>query len=78
MAQYRGYYIDHVTFNSREEIDAFVKKQAVESYSRLSKKFATDPSMELSVLMSKAADRLHSVFGFSYEEIEDLEIAAIA
>lgn len=37
MKQYKGYYIDHVIFNSTAEIDAFIKKQAVEHHNRLSK-----------------------------------------
>ena len=43
MKQYRGYYIDHVIFNSTAEIDAFIKKQAVEHHNRLSKMFSEHP-----------------------------------
>ena len=77
MKQYRGYYIDHVIFNSTAEIDAFIKKQAVEHHNRLSKMFSEHPSMELSSIMSDSADRLHILFGFSYEEIEKMEIVAM-
>ena len=52
MKQYKGYYIDHVIFNSTAEIDAFIKKQAVEHHNRLSKMFSERPSMELSSMMS--------------------------
>lgn len=78
MKQYKGYYIDHVIFNSTAEIDAFIKKQAVEHHNRLSKMFSERPSMELSSMMSDSADRLHNLFSFSYEEIEEMEIAAMA
>lgn len=77
MKQYRGYYIDHVIFNSTAEIDAFIKKQAAEHHNRLSKMFSEHPSMELSSIMSDSADRLHNLFGFSYEEIEKMEIVAM-
>lgn len=78
MKQYKGYYIDHVIFNSTAEIDAFIKKQAVEHHNRLSKMFSKRPSMELSSMMSDSADRLHNLFNFSYEEIEEMEIEAMA
>jgi hypothetical protein len=34
--------------------------------------------MAVSIKCSEEADRLHNIFGFSYEEIEELEIAAYA
>ncbi|WP_320917153.1 hypothetical protein [Enterocloster bolteae] len=76
MKQYRGYYIDHIYFNDKSEIDDFIKKQAVERFAMLNKMFLQHPSMELSVMCSEQADRLHNLFGFSYEELEELEISA--
>ena len=76
MAQYKGYYIDHIHFNSKAEIDAHIKQQAVEAYQRLIRYFADHSTMAVSIKCSEAADRLHNTFGFSYEEIEELEISA--
>lgn len=78
MKQYRGYYIDHVIFNSKEEIDNFIKKQAVDHYTMLCTMFADKPSMELSFMMSDRARELHDLHGMSYEEIEALEIETFA
>ena len=78
MTQYKGYYIDNIYFHSKAEIDNHIKNQAVESFKRLHRYFADHPTMEVSIRCSAEADRLHNIFGFSYEEIEALEIAAVA
>ena len=78
MTKYRGYYIDKVVFNNKAEIDAFIKKQAVERFIQLNKYFSEHMSMEASVVCSAQADLLHDNFGFSWEEIEAMEIEAIA
>ena len=78
MTQYKGYYIDHIYFHSKAEIDNHIKNQAVEGFKRLHRYFAEHPTMEVSIRCSEEADRLHSIFGFSYEEIEAMEIAAVA
>ena len=75
MTNYKGYYIDNVIFHSKSDIDAFVKEQAINKYKMLVEMFSRKPSMELSCMMSDHADRLHKVFGLSYGEIEDIEIA---
>lgn len=74
MKQYKGYYIDHVVFNSEAEIDNFIKKQAVEGYKALCTMFANKPSMELSAMMCDKAKFLHEC-GLGYDEIEALEAA---
>ena len=78
MKKYRGYYIDKVVFNSEAEIDAFIKQQAVEKFIKLNKIFANHMTMEASIACSEQANRLHNQFGFSWEEIEAMEIQAIA
>ena len=78
MTQYKGYYIDHIHFHSKAEIDAHIKRQAVEAYQRLIRYFADHSTMAVSIKCSEEADRLHNIFGFSYEEIEAIEIAAYA
>ena len=78
MKQYKGYYIDHVYFHSKAEIDAHIKQEAVEEYQRRIRYFADHSTMEASIFCTEQADRLHNIFGFSYEEIEAIEIAAYA
>lgn len=78
MKEYKGYYIDHVFFNSEEEIDKHIMDKAVERHTNLAELFASAPSIALSKAMDDSADRLHSLFGLSYEDIEDIEIAAMA
>lgn len=74
MTKYKGYYIDHIIFNSKAEIDSHVKEKAIDRYKMMCRMFARDSSMELSILMSEQADRLHNQFGMDYNEIEAIEI----
>jgi hypothetical protein len=78
MTQYKGYYIDHIYFHSKAEIDAHIKQKAVEEYQRRIRYFVDHSTMEAFIFCDEQADRLHNIFGFSYEEIEELEIAAYA
>lgn len=77
MKQYKGYYIDKVTFNNEKEIDEFIKEQTILKYKMLCKMFAEDSCMELIVMMTPYEEKLHNM-GLSYEDIEQLEIEAIA
>ncbi len=75
MTQYKGYYIDHIYFHSKAEIDNFIKEQAIDRYKMMCRMFVKDDAgMELSILMSEQADRLHNQFGMDYNEIEAIEI----
>ena len=74
MKSYNGYYIDHVVFHSEDEIDAFIKKQAVDKMGLLVKCFVNDPCMETSIALSNHQDYMHDVLGFDGIEIEHLEI----
>ena len=75
MTQYKGYYIDHIIFNSKADIDNFRKEQAINRYKMMCQMFARqDAGMELSILMSEQADLLHNQFGMDYNEIENIEI----
>lgn len=77
MKQYKGYYIDDVTFHSKEEIDEHIKQQMIERFVTLNKLFTTiDCNIETSVMCNKVAERLHSEYGISYEELEQMEIEA--
>ena len=78
MKEYKGYYIDHVFFNSEEEIDKHIMDKAIERHALLAELFAAAPSIALGKAMDDSADRLHSLFGLSFEDIERIEIAAMA
>ena len=78
MTKYKGYYIDQIYFHSKAEIDAHIKQKAVEEYQRRIRYFADHLTVEASIFCTEQADLLHNIFGFSYEEIEELEIAAYA
>lgn len=78
MEQYRGFYIDNVNFNSKEDIDKFVEEQAVLAFKKYNKYFSEHPSIEASRLCTLQRNRLRNEFGYSYERIEELELEAIA
>ena len=77
MKEYKGYYIDGIYFNNKEDIDAFLKKQAIKAYRIACEMFAIHPDMEHSLYASERADILNNQFGMDWDEIEALEIAAI-
>lgn len=75
MKQHKGYYIDHIYFNSEAEIDSFIKEQEINRYKMMCRMFAEqDAGMALSIMMSEQAVKLHNVFGMDYDEIEQIEI----
>lgn len=74
MTQYKGYYIDHVIFNSETDIDSFIKEQAISRYKMMCQMFSKDSSMELCAIMGDQADYMHHVCGMDYNEIEAIEI----
>ena len=78
MKQYKGYYIDNVVFNSKKDIDIFLKEQAIRSYQIACQMFARHPEMEYSIYADEKAEVLHDQFGMNWEEIEEIEIKAIA
>ena len=73
MKKHKGYYIDNTSFSSKEEIDAHLKKMAVERFLTLNSIFCANPSMECSVMCAEQADKLNKEFGFTWEQIEELE-----
>ena len=76
MKQYKGYYIDKVIFNNEKEIEAFLEKQAIEAYKTACKIFASHSTMENSIYCDEKAQILVNNFGYTWEQIEQLEIQA--
>lgn len=74
MKKYKGYYIDHITFNSEAEIDAFLKEQAIKGYKQAVWFFCKESTMEASIYATEKAEYLHKQFGMSWNELEAIEI----
>ena len=77
MTQYKGLYIDNVVFNSKEDIDNFLKEQAIRSYRIAVQAFCEHCDMEHSLYADEQAERLNAQFGMDWEEIEAIEIEAM-
>lgn len=74
MKQYKGYYIDHIIFNNTEEIDNFLKEQALNSYKLACELFVNNSTMANSIYCDEKAQRLVNEFGYTWEQVEELEI----
>ena len=71
MKNYKGYYIDKVIFNNEKEINAInAYRQAVEL-------FAIHSTMEKSIYCDERAEILVNKFGFTWEDVEELEIRTL-
>ena len=75
MTKYKGYYIDHVVFNSKKDIDEFCKNELIKSIKKYTDMMFCDryDASQKMVLAGWIADRehlLHDEYGMSYEEIE--------
>lgn len=77
MKNYKGYYIDNVIFHSIEEIDEFIKTQAIEAYKKAVELFASHSTLENSIYADSKAEILVNRYGFTWEEVEALEISTL-
>ena len=77
MTTYRGYTIDHITFNSKADIDRFVEKQAVDAFKDAIRLFNRDMSMETSVYADSKARYLMREFGYTPDQIEEIELSEL-
>lgn len=77
MKQYKGYYIDKVIFHNEEEIDAFVKNQAIDAFKNAVRLFCEHSTMENSMYQDEKAEVLVNKFGYTWEEVEELEIQTL-
>lgn len=80
MKQYKGYYIDHAVFNSKEDIDTFIKANLIKKVAMLNKMMRnyTDPGMMMAACaeMTNIERVLMSEYGMTAAEIEEIELAA--
>lgn len=77
MKQYKGLYIDGTIFTSKEEIDNFLKEQAIRSYKIAVQAFCDHRDIEHSLYADEQAERLNKQFGMDWDEIEAIEIEAM-
>lgn len=77
MTTYRGYTIDNITFNSKADIDNFVEAQAVEAFRIAIRLFHRDMSMETSVYADSKAKYLMREFGYTPDQIEEIELSEL-
>lgn len=78
MKQYKGYYIDRVIFHNEAEVDDFIKAQAVKAYKDACSLFASHSTVEYSLYCDELAEKLVKVHGFTWEQVEELELEAYA
>jgi len=69
MRQYKGYYIDNVIFNNTNDIEAFLKRQAVDAYKMAVTLFVERSTIENSIYCDEKAERLVNEFGFTWEQV---------
>lgn len=77
MKNYKGYYIDKVIFNNEKEIDDFLKVNAINAYRQAVELFAIHSTMENSIYCDERAEILVNKFGFTWEDVEELEIRTL-
>lgn len=65
-------------FKNKQELRAWNKHGHIEHYKKLAKMFINNPSMELSIMMSKCADTLVQQFGMTYNDVEQIELSCMA
>ena len=78
MTQYRGYYIDHVFFNSKKEIDEKIKSDNISKMQKLIRMGFNYRDGGMMMAAFEEADRvarfLVSECGMTYSEVEALQI----
>lgn len=77
MRKYKGYYIDGVIFSSKADIDKFIEQKAVESFMIACRIFNILTTAEASLNCSQKAENLVKNFGYTWDEIEALEVEAL-
>ena len=78
MTKYRGYYIDHVTFNSKSDIDEHIKNELIAGVKKLMKMFlsarySAEEKMIISASITDKEQILQKECGLTGAEIEEIE-----
>lgn len=77
MKKYMGYYIDGVIFTSKQDIDNFLKETAIKQFKTAVELFAEHPSIEASMWQTEKAERLVDAYGYTWEQVEEIEISVL-
>lgn len=77
MKRYKGIFLDGTVFQTKEDVDRFLREEAVRSYRTSVEVFARRCSFEAAAWAADKAERLNREFGFSWEEIEQIEIETL-
>ena len=78
MKQYKGLYIDGTIFTCKADIDSFLKEKAIEAYKNAVWAFCKESTMEASMMADQKAAYLNTQFGMDWDEIEAIELEAMA
>lgn len=75
MTKYNGYYIDGVIFNSKEDIDCFVKESIITKLRHLNEMFTSNrytvaQKCEIATMMADREHILMDTYGMTPDEIE--------
>jgi len=78
MTKYRGYYIDHVVFNSKKDIDEHIKNELISGVKKLMKMFlsarySAEEKMIISASITDKERILQKECGLTGAEIEKIE-----
>ena len=71
--QYKGMYIGPGCFNSKEEIDRFLEKKAVEYFKITVELFLHTKNMDYAIFSDKKKKKLVNQYGYTWEQIEAIE-----
>lgn len=76
MTQYKGYYIDNVTFSSTKEIDIFIKENIIKHLIELqslmfSGRYTAKEKIKIAREMTDQEKILHDEYEMTWEEIEN-------
>lgn len=74
MKQYKGYYIDNVIYHNEKEIDEHIKEYAINAYKIAVELFCKEKSLEYAMYVNEKAENLVNNFGYTWEQVEELEI----
>lgn len=72
--KYRGYYVTEGY--TKADIDKLIRKNDIKAYIAACKIFRSHGTLEASIFQNEKAEILHDEYGYTYEELEQMEIEA--
>ena len=71
---YKGKYIGPGCYSSRAEVDEALKREAVENVQMLAELFIIHKNYATAAALADAQQRLVNYFGYTWQEVEAIEI----